>query len=395
MPDKHAALGPSKAAQWIHCPPSVKLEEGFPDTGSEEANEGTFAHKLAEEVLRYNNGEYTKAVFNRKIAKMKEDPRYSDGMMEYVEEYAAFVWEQVNEIRNTCKDPLILFEQELHFEQYVPGGFGTGDVVIIADDTAHVIDFKYGKGVAVSADGNPQLRLYAIGVLLEYSDLYDIQKVKMTIVQPRLNSVTSDMMSAADLYTWADEVVKPAAELAENGNGHQEVGEHCRWCKAKAACKAQKEYQLALAKYEFADAGLLDEDEIADVLSRVDGLIKWASQVKEYALKQALEDHVKYPGYKLVEGRSNRRYADPAAIADTLMKADYAKERIYKPMELIGITDMEKLLGKKKFGELIGQYVEKPEGKPALVPESDKRPELNTVAKAAADFTQTEKEETE
>lgn len=386
MPEKHATLGPSKAHQWINCPPSVRLEEDFPDRHSADASEGTLAHKLAEEMLRYNNNETGKATFTRRVNKLKADPQFNPGMLEYVEGYAAYVWEQVSEIRKSCRDPLVLFEQELHFEDYVPGGFGTSDVVIIADDTAHVIDFKYGKGVPVSAEGNPQLRLYALGAYLEFGDLYDIKKVRMTIVQPRLGGISSDEMDVPSLLEWAGEVVKPAAELAAKGEGAQVAGEHCRWCRARATCRAQRDYQMQLAKYGFEDPPLLDEGEIADVLSRIDDLEKWAKAVKEFALTQALENHVHYPGFKLVEGRSNRKYTDTDAITAALTTAGCNEEEIYKPVELIGITDMEKLLGKKRFAELVGPYVAKPEGKPVLVPESDKRPELNTVEKAAGEF---------
>lgn len=382
----HATLGPSKAHQWINCPPSISLEEGMPDRQTDEASEGTLAHKLAEEMLRYNNGEISKAAFTRRLNKLKENPQYNPAMLEYIEGYTSYVWEQISEIRKTCPDPLIMFEQELHYEEYVPGGFGTGDVVIVADDTAIVIDLKYGKGVPVSATGNPQLRLYALGAFLEYSELYDIKTVRMIIVQPRLDSISEDTISATDLILWAAEVVAPAAKLAMKGEGRQAVGDHCRWCKAKTICRAQKEYQMELMKYDFADPPLLDEDEIADVLERVDSLVKWAGQVKDYALQQALDNHVRYPGFKLVEGRSVRKYTDQGQIASVLTGAGCSGEQIYKPMELIGITDMEKLLGKKRFAELVGPYVVKPEGKPALVPESDKRPELNTAEKAASEF---------
>ena len=390
MPDRHAKLGPSKAHQWINCPPSILLEENFPDRGSEEASEGTLAHKLAEEMLRYNNGEIIKSVFTKRVNALKKNPQYNASMQEYVEGYAAFVWEQVSEIKKTCKDPEVLFEQELHFGQYVPDGFGTSDVVIIADDTAHVIDFKYGKGVGVSAKDNPQLKLYAIGAYLEFSDLYDIKKVKMTIAQPRLDNYSSDMATVVELMEWAETAVKPAAALAMEGKGPRKVGEHCRWCKAKAACEAQRDYQMELMKYDFAEADLMDEEEIADVLSRVDELVKWAGLVKEYALTQAVENHVKYPGFKLVEGRSNRTYTETDKIAEKLLTEGYKEEQIYKPKELEGITNMEKLLGKKKFSELIGKWVVKPEGKPTLVPLDDKRPELNTVEKAAAEFEEEE-----
>ena len=382
----HAVLGPSKAHQWINCPPSIKLEEGFPDKQTDEASEGTLAHKLAEEIMRYNNHEMVKSTFTRRFNKLKEDPQYNPSMLEYVEGYATYVWEQVNEAKKTCPDPLVLFEQKLKFDQYVPDGFGTADVLIIADDTAHVIDFKYGKGVPVSAEGNPQLRLYALGAYLEYADLYDIRQIRMTIVQPRLDSITTDLISAEDLLTWVNEVVVPAAQMAVKGEGQPHAGEHCRWCKAKAVCRAQRDLQMQVAKYEFADPALLNEDEIADVLARIDDLVKWAGLIKDYALQQALENHTRFPGFKLVEGRSNRKYTDQGKIAQVLTGAGCSGENIYKPLELIGITDMEKLLGKKRFAELVGPYVEKPEGKPTLVPESDKRPELNTAQKAAAEF---------
>ena len=388
----HSNLGPSKASQWINCPPSVSLEAEFPDKPSEEASEGTLAHKLAEEIMRYNNHEISKQAFNRRLNKLKEDPQFNQSMLEYVEGYTSFVWEQANEARKICPDPLILFEQKLHFEQYVPDGFGTADVVIIADDTAHVIDFKYGKGVGVVAQDNPQLRLYALGVYLEYSDLYDIEKIKMTIVQPRLDNITTDVISCEDLVKWAETVVAPAAQMAVRGEGEQKVGDHCRWCKAKAVCRAQKEFQMDMAKYDFEEAPLLDEEEIADVLNRIDGLVKWAGQIKEYALSQALENHVRYPGFKLVEGRSNRKYSDQEKIVEVLTNAGHSADHIYKPMELIGITDMEKMLGKNRFKELVGPYIVKPEGKPTLVPLSDARPELNTVEKAASEFDKDEEE---
>ena len=390
MPDRHASLGPSKAHQWINCPPSILLEEQFPDRQTQEASEGTLAHKLAEEMLRYNNGEITKAAFTRRLNKIKEDPQYNPSMLEYVEGYAAFVWEQVSEIKKTCPDPLILFEQELHFEEYVPGGFGTGDVVIISDDTAHVIDFKYGKGVGVSAQGNEQLRLYALGAYLEFSELYDIRQIRMTIVQPRLDNISTDMITAGDLLEWAKEVVAPAAKKAMAGEGVPSVGDHCRWCRAKAVCRAQRDHQMEMARYDFTEAPLLDESEIADVLTRIDELVKWAGQIKDYALTQALENHVSYPGFKLVEGRSVRKYTDPDQIAGVLTSAGCTADHIYKPMELIGVTDMEKMLGKKRFAELVGPYVVKPEGKPVLVPVSDKRPELNTAQKVAEEFKEEE-----
>ena len=380
----HALLGPSSAKIWMSCPPSARLGEQFPDKDTAYTEEGTLAHKLAELILRYNDNEISKKAYTTRLNKLKADPLYSQEMMEYIEDYTQTVWELVNETKAACPDAQALFEQELHFEDYVPDGFGTGDVVIIADDLVQVIDLKYGKGVGVTAYENPQLRLYGLGAYLEHSILYDIRRVKMTIVQPRLENVTTEEMTAEELLAWAEQEVKPRAQEAFTGEGDFCVGDHCRFCKAFAICRAQKEYQLELAKYEFSDAALLDNAEIGEVLQKADALVKWADAIKEYAFDQALNHGVHYDGWKLVEGRSNRKYADEAKVAEILIAAGYTD--IYKPLELQGITAMEKLVGKKKFGELLAGQIIKPEGKPVLVPESDKRPELNTVEKAKESF---------
>lgn len=384
MPEVHARLSASAAARWLNCPPSVKLCEQIPDKGSSFAEEGTFAHALAELYLRYNNGEITKRSFNARLKKMQEDSWYSAEMEEYIQSYANLVWEQLNEAKASCPDAFALFEQRLDFSKYVPDGFGTGDVLIISDDTLQVIDLKYGKGVGVSAEGNPQLRLYGIGAYLEHSLLYDIQTVKMTIIQPRLDNISTETLPVEELLQWAEEVVKPRAKLAMEGKGELKVGDHCRFCKAFATCRAQKDYQMELAKYEFTEPDLLEDSEIGDILSRVDSLVKWAEAVKEYAFDMAVNEHVKFDGWKLVEGRSNRKYEDQGKVETALLNAGY--EDIYKPKELKGITDMTKLLGKSRFDELLGGLVIKPEGKPVLVPESDKRPELNTVDKIKEEF---------
>ena len=384
MPEVHARLSASAAARWLNCPPSVKLCEQIPDKGSSFAEEGTFAHALAELYLRYNNGEITKRSFNARLKKMQEDSWYSAEMEEYIQSYANLVWEQLNEAKASCPDAFALFEQRLDFSKYVPDGFGTGDVLIISDDTLQVIDLKYGKGVGVSAEGNPQLRLYGIGAYLEHSLLYDIQTVKTTIIQPRLDNISTETLPVEELLQWAEEVVKPRAKLAMEGKGELKVGDHCRFCKAFATCRAQKDYQMELAKYEFTEPDLLEDSEIGDILSRVDSLVKWAEAVKEYAFDMAVNEHVKFDGWKLVEGRSNRKYEDQGKVETALLNAGY--EDIYKPKELKGITDMTKLLGKSRFDELLGGLVIKPEGKPVLVPESDKRPELNTVDKIKEEF---------
>ncbi|MEI1258346.1 DUF2800 domain-containing protein [Blautia sp. JLR.GB0024] len=384
MPDIHAKLSASGASRWMACPPSANLEEQFPDKNTEFVEEGTLAHSLAEQILRYNNGEITKKAFNTRLNKIKKDPLYNQEMQEYIEDYAQGVWEIFNEAKASCPDAQILFEQRLDFSDYVPDGFGTGDVVIIADDLVQVIDLKYGKGVGVSAVSNPQLRLYGLGAYLEHSMLYDIKRIKCTIIQPRLENVSTEEITVEELLAWAEKEVKPKALMAMAGEGDFCVGDHCRFCKAFAVCRAQKDYQMELAKYDFVDAELLEDSEIGEVLGKVDALVKWAEAVKAYAFDQAVNHGQHYDGWKLVEGRSNRKYTDEAQVAQKLTEAGY--QEIYKPQELQGITAMEKLMGKKKFAELLDGLVEKPGGKPVLVPETDKRPEYNKAEAIKEEF---------
>lgn len=385
MPGTHALLSASGAKRWLSCTPSARLEQQFREEESSYAAEGTFAHSLAELILRYNNGELTKQTFTRRYNKMKEDSFYNKELDDYVSDYTKMVWEIINETKASCPDALMLFEQRLDFSEYVPDGFGTCDVVIVADDVVNVIDLKYGKSIGVSAEDNPQLRLYSVGAYVEHSMLYDIQRVRMTIIQPRLDNVSIEELTAEELLVWAHNEVGPKAKLAIDGEGDFCVGDHCRFCKARKTCRARAEYNLDLAKYEFADSELLSGDEIGEILKKADELARWVTDITGYALTQALKGE-KFDGWKLVEGLSRRKYMDKEQVAATLMTAGYHLKDIYKPEELIGITDMTKLLGKKQFEELLSDLVVKPEGKPTLVPETDKRPELNSVEKAKREF---------
>lgn len=383
MPEVHAKLSASSSHRWMACPPSVALEAEFPNKSSEFAEEGTQAHALAELICRYNNGEMTKRKFNAELKKLQSNKYWNEEMQGYIENYANQVWEIFNEVRKECKDAEILFEQRLDFSAWVEEGFGTGDVVIIADGTVQIIDLKYGKGVGVSAENNPQLRLYGLGATDTYGMLYDIDRVKMTIIQPRLENYSTEELTVEELVKWAEEEVKPKAELAYKGEGEYCAGDHCRFCKAKAVCRARSEENQKITRYDFKEPPMLRPAEIADILSRIDNLIKWAEDVKAYALDAAFNKGIKFDGWKVVEGRSVRQYKDDALVADTLSGL-YPEEQIFNK-KLKGITDMTKLLGKEKFEEILGDLIIKPQGKPTLAPEADKRPEFRPVD-AKSDF---------
>lgn len=384
MPEVHARLSASGAKRWMSCTPSVRLEEGFQDTSSTYAEEGTFAHALAELMINYNLKNIKKAEFNKQFNKLKENEFYNKELHEYVEGYVNMVWEFVNEYKGKCVSVVVLTEQRLDFSEYVPDGFGTGDVVIIADYVVHVIDLKFGKGVGVSAIDNPQLRLYGLGAIANFGMIYDINYVKMTIIQPRIENISSEELSIDQLVQWGEEVVKPLAELAMKGDGDFRVGDHCKFCKARKTCRARAEANLELTKLEFAIPELLGDEEIGEVLRKAEQLIAWVGDIQEYALEEAVNGK-KFDGWKLVEGRSNRKYSDEVAVADKLKGAGYDEAALYEK-KLYGITAMEKIVGKKSFGELLGELIIKPQGKPVLVDESDKRPELNTADQAQKDF---------
>lgn len=388
MPGTHAKLSASGAKRWMTCTPSVSLEEQFPESTSTYAEEGTFAHELSDLINTYNIGVIKKAAFNKKFAVLKKNEYYNQELQDYVDDYVRQVWEFVNEAKAKCKDVLVLTEQRLDFSEYVEEGFGTGDVVIIADGELHVIDLKYGKGVGVSAEDNPQLRLYGIGALASYEMLYDIKEVKMTIIQPRLGMTTSEILTVDELTKWAEDEVRPRAELAMAGKGEFVVGDHCRFCKARKTCRARAEYNLELTKMEFNPPELLEDSEIGEVLRKADQLANWVKDITEFALEGAINGK-KWDGWKLVEGRSNRKYADEIKVADTLKGAGFEEAVLYEK-KLYGITAMEKLVGKKKFTELLSNLIEKPQGKPTLVDESDKRPELSSTQSAKDDFAKAE-----
>ena len=364
---KHAILSASAAHRWMKCPPSARLCEKYEDRGSDYARQGTCAHELCQYKLE------------ELLGRSPNDPRenldfYDEEMEVCADGYAAFVMEKVEEARKTCSDPVILIEQRLDFSRFVPEGFGTGDCVIVSDGTLHVIDYKHGLGVMVSAEGNEQMRCYAIGALELFDPLYDIDTVSMTIYQPRRENISTEVMSRDDLVHWAEDVLKPTADLAFAGEGDFCAGDHCQFCGAKAACRKRAEYNLELARYDFTMPPELEKEEIESILVKADELVSWANDIKAYALAQALSG-VKYEGFKVVEGRSNRKYTDEEAVAKAVSQAGH------DPYEkkLLGITAMTSLLGKKTFDEILGSLVFKPPGRPTLVQDSDKRPAMNTA----------------
>ncbi|MGI6788404.1 MAG: DUF2800 domain-containing protein [Aminobacterium colombiense] len=349
----------------------------YEDKGSSYAAEGTEAHTLCEYKLKKALSIHTK------------DPTtsltyYSEEMEECANGYAAYIMELVETAKQNCADPVVLIEQRLDFSNYVEGGFGTGDCVIIADGTLNVIDFKMGAGILIAADDNPQMKLYALGALELFDGIYDIDTVSMTIYQPRRDNISTHTVFKESLYQWAAETLKPIADLAYDGKGEFRCGDWCQFCKAKHDCRKRAEQNLELAKYEFKLPPLLEDDEIESILGKIDDLVSWASDIKDYALQSALSGK-RWSGWKLVEGRSNRRYTNDEAVADAVSAAGF------DPYEhkVIGITAMEKALGKVRFSELLGDLVEKPQGKPTLVPEGDKRPAIHT---AKHDFNDYEEE---
>lgn len=369
----HALLSASSAHRWINCTPAPYLEAQHPDTSSDAAAEGTAAHELAEHKLRQHLDMPT----TRPVSEWD-----SEEMDDYTDAYADHVMAELQRAREVDKAAFLAIEERLDFSHIVPDGFGTGDALIVSDDTLTVVDLKYGKGVEVSAVGNPQMRLYALGALATYGAIYDVEQVRTVIFQPRLANISVEEISVDELVAWAEDVVRPAAEKAIAGEGELKAGEWCRFCRHAAQCPALAAEMFApvptTAEHVPAapDPDTLTDTQIATIVAHAGELKKWLSKVEDFALAQANEGRA-YPGLKLVEGRSVRKYTDEADVARTV---EAAGEDPYKPREVLGITAMTKLLGKKRFDELLGDHVHKPEGKPTLVPESDKRPALTPVS---------------
>ncbi len=369
----HAILSASGSHRWLNCTPSARLELEFESQTSEAAKEGTAAHALCEHKLK-------KAL--KKRSRRPVSDYNCDEMEECTDAYAEYVIEQYEEAKRCCKDPIILIEQRLDFSCYVPDGFGTGDCIIISDNTLHIIDFKYGLGVLVESEENPQMMLYALGALGIYDALYDIKDVSMTIFQPRRENISTWTIPVEQLKTWAEEELMPKAQMAYNGDGEYIPGEWCTFCKAATKCRARAEEKLKLARHEFKLPPLLTDAEIEEVLTILPDFTKWANEITAYATEAAVNHGKEWHGFKVVEGRSVRKYRDEEKVAETAKKHGYTD--IYRH-SLIPMTEMQKLMGKATFEEILGDLIYKPPGKLTLVPNTDKRLAVN-VSNAIYEF---------
>ena len=369
MPDRHARFSPSSAERYIRCPPSLLLGEevGPEDTSTVYSIEGTETHSVCEYLLK------------QALGIPCEDPRpglkyYNSEMQECAEGYRDTILELLETLRQTCRDPTVFVEQQVSLEDYVEDCFGTSDAIVIGDGQMFICDYKHGKGVEVSAEENSQLKCYALGAYLAFSPLYDIDKITLVIYQPRISNFSQWSLSSESLLTWADTVLRPAASMALHGEGDFACGSWCRFCKAKAVCRKRAEENLALARYDFARPETLEDDEVNIILERVDALVSWANDVKEYALQRALSGYA-WDNWKVVEGRSNRKYTDEKKVAAAVEAAGYDPYQ----RKLLGVTDMQKMLGKKQFETILGKLITKPQGKPTLVTRADSRPEMNNA----------------
>ncbi len=369
----HAFLSPSSSHRWLNCTPSASLESEFENKTSQAAEEGTAAHVWCEHKLK-------KALHRRN--KRPVSSYDSDEMQEHTDAYVDFVLEQLDIAKQNCKDPLVLIEQHVDFSEYVPDGYGTADCVIVSDDKLHIIDFKYGMGVLVDATDNPQMKCYALGALAIYDSLYDIEEVSMSIFQPRMENVSTWTISVDELKFWAEEVLKPTAEMAMNGEGEYCPGEWCTFCRAAVKCRARAEEKLKLAQEDFKLPPLLTDSEIEEILTVIPDLTKWANEIMAYATESAVSHGKQWNGFKVVEGRSVRKYKDENEVAKAAKEAGY--KDIYR-QSLITLTEMQKLMGKATFEKVLGDLIYKPPGKPTLVPNSDKREAMH-ISNAKNEF---------
>lgn len=357
----HALLSPSSSHRWLQCTPSAMLEAEFENKTSSAAEEGTAAHELCEYKLK-------QALCIKSTQPVSS--YHCEEMEQHTDDYVEFVLEQLEIAKQQCKDPIVLIEQRVNFSQYVPDGYGTADCIVVSDEKLHIIDFKYGLGVLVDAEENSQMKCYALGALSLFENLYNFSEISMTIFQPRRENISTWTIPVDELLHWAENELKPKAEMAAKGEGEYLPGDWCNFCKAKVKCRARAEEQLKVAQKEFKLPPLLNDKEIEEVLSIIPNLIKWANDVMAYASNSAINQGKVWNGFKVVSGRATRKYKDEEKVAEVAKENGY--EDIYR-QSIITLTEMQKLMGKKQFEELLGDLIIKPSGKPTLVPNSDKR----------------------
>ena len=374
----HALLSASGASRWMNCTPSARLEEHFAEEErGPYAAEGTLAHEFADLALRKFAGQITTRKYNSEVKKYKAHDLYSPEMDDEVQKYVDIVVDQFKAAIKKTPDAVLSIEEKLDLTTYIEDGFGTGDAIIIADGVLQVIDLKYGKGIKVSAENNPQLKLYGLGALEANEMMYDIHTVEISIVQPRLDWYSTWKISVEDLKAWAVEEVAPAAQMAYAGEGIQQAGDHCHWCKAAPKCAALAAQNMELIDSEFSDPKLLNDDQMVDIYNQSARITKWISAVSGFMLKEALAGK-NWDGLKLVEGRSVRKWISEDEVIATLKAENFGDDEIMAT-KLQGITAIEKLLGKKRFVEVLNDVVIKPAGAPTLVKKEDPRPEFNSI----------------
>ena len=380
----HALLSASGSDRWMACPPSARLEDNYEEETSEFAEEGTLAHEFADFALRLFNDEITQGRYDEAVAKLKKHRLYSNEMPSQVEKYISYVIEEYNAVLAKHPEAMLIVESKLDYSHIVEEGFGTGDALIVAVGLIKAIDLKYGKGIKKDAPENPQLRLYGSGALREYGEEYKVENIETVIVQPRLDHISVEYLTADELRDWGENVVKPKAALAFAGEGELKAGDHCRFCKHKPKCRALAEHINEMAAMEFRDPTTLSDDELLKVFETNPLLVDWSKSVISYLKKEALKGR-KFEGYKLVHGKSNRKFIDVDLLLDTLQGMGHTHEDITNT-KIKGIGDIGNLMSKDDFEKYVGPFLVKPEGPPTFVPESDKRPAMG-VEQAIKDFT--------
>jgi len=376
----HAVCSASGSKQWLNCPPSVRLGEQFEEDESPFAREGTLAHEMAETKLNLFTGEINKEEFSARMEEYAKHELYTPDMPEEVDKYVDFVIEEFNQSRKNTKDAVLYPEIRVDFSDYVPEGFGTGDATLIEDSYLKIIDLKYGKGIQVDAKDNSQLMLYALGAIKELGFLgYKFKKVLLCIAQPRLNHFDTHVITVSKLIEWAEKTVKPRAELAHKGDGEFKAGDHCKWCKARVRCKTLSDYNLEMLKHDFSDPQLLEDDDLVHIRAISKQVTSWLESVNKYMTKEAKNGKT-FKGLKLVEGKSNRVWADKDKVKALLAEKGFEDDK-YLKSDLKGIGDIEKLVGKKEFPSMFQGLVIKPTGAPTLAPDDDKRPAIGDSIK--------------